>query len=65
MVPNHHLNTALARAQIDERQHDADQERTARRARRGNSRAVANSVGTAGRTGWLRHLAHAITGAAP
>jgi hypothetical protein len=64
MVPNPELNTALARAQIDERRHDADQERAARRARRARP-ATGATTGTAGHTGWLRHLAHAIMGAAP
>ncbi len=65
MVPNPELNTALARAQIAERRHDADQERAARRARRGSSHAAVGTPGAGHRPRWLRHLAHAITGAAP
>ena len=61
MISNHYLNMALAQAQIDERRCDADHERMARRARSGPSSAI----GTASRTGWLHHLAHAIMGAAP
>ena len=65
MVPNPELNSALVRFQIEEQRHDADQERTARRARRGRARGATGSRGASHRIGWLRHLAHAITGAAP